>query len=79
MVARSLEMNTSHLEAEGYPPRMLTASPSGAGMRGSISKCDEHTGHLSVLSDGQSEVDNWSSAQGHRGRVVPKAGLSFIF
>lgn len=79
MVARSLEMNTSHLEAECYPPRMLTASPSGAGIRGYISKCDEHTGHLSVLSDGQSEVDNWSSAQGHRGRVVPKAGLSFIF
>lgn len=52
--------------------------PLGAGIRGYISKCNEHTGHLSVLSDGQSEIDNWS-AQGHRGRVVPKAGLSFIF
>lgn len=44
-------MNTSQLEAECYPPRMLTASPPGGVIRGYRSLCDEYTGHLSFPMD----------------------------
>lgn len=81
MAARCLEMNAAQLEAECCAPRVLTASPSGAVIRGYIPQCDECTAHPSF------PMDNLKWTKGllpkvsklSRGRVVPLAVLSFNF